>query len=154
MAWHRWTVALLVLLANASNQFAAKPRLAIVSAICNGTDRFGNNGEIWLLRAESLGQSLDIPENDGVDRVLLMSGFAGAARTGVPHWHRVVDVPSGILDFRTRFVQDPHTPWPFPGSTGKPAVKNRADGRCTTLKFWAWNLTDYDAVLYVDTDVS
>ena len=51
-------------------------------------------------------------------------------------------------------MQDPHTPWPFPGSTGKPAVKNRADGRCTTLKFWAWNLTDYDAVLYVDTDVS
>ena len=64
-----------------------------------------------------------------------------------------------VADQQTKHTPDAMSSNPFAfktaaSYTGKPAVKNRADGRCTTPTFWAWNLTDYDAVLYVDTDVS
>jgi hypothetical protein len=86
-----------------------------------------------------------------VDTVLITSGFSLSNISD--GWNRTVDVPFETLSFKARYVPNlspKNTSFPF---AHPKTVQKRTDGKCTTLKFAAWDLVEYDAFLLADSDV-
>ena len=114
-------------------------RLAIVITICNGTDYVGSPPDHQISRVRrALGC---FGTNESVK--ILNTGFRLNNISGV----EVTHVPP--LHLKPRFNdRDKDHLW-VPNN----AVQHRLDGNCTATKFHAWNLTEFDAVAVVDSDV-
>ena len=87
-----------------------------------------------------------------VDLVALTHGLAPRqkallASTG---W-RVIDVSSVAPMFQPLFSQRQGHHWPRAANGSN--VLQRRDGNCTSFKFLAWNMTMYERILLVDSDV-
>ena len=56
-------------------------------------------------------------------------------------------IPYESLRFKTKLQPDQTTFWTLN------SVQQRQDGLCTALKFFYWNLTEYESITHLDTDV-
>ena len=115
-------------------------RLAIVYAICNGTD--------WarsppIKQIERVGAALDCFGANRSNVRVLSTGFQRYDTVGGIH---LDDVPP--LAFQPRYKDDGAHLWVNEGR-----VQLRRDGACTLTKFHAWNLTNLDAVAVLDSDI-
>ena len=115
-------------------------RLAIVFAICNGTDYRGSPPIQQIKRMDG---ALDCCFGANRSNVRVLStGFPRGATVGGLH---LDDVPP--LAFHPRYTNDNEHLWV------NDHVQHRYDGACTLTKFHAWNLTNLDAVAVLDSDI-
>lgn len=157
----------------------AIPPHAVVVPVCNGTDYAHSDAALQLTRAALVATSL---RSTGckLPLVALTRGFGRAGhahlrRAGFDHVHDVSQYSSSeyALVPLTERPQMPRGPamqtlekWRRSGGAGssravpssvrkwvEQRVQRRKDYECTSIKFFAWNLTSFEHVLLVDSDV-
>ena len=137
-------------------------QIAVVVALCNGSDYLRSPASFQLARAELLAASLRAHDGDGAGALVAIThGFGGAAlmrmrRAG----YHIEERSRAELDqvaLAPRHTETPGKKFPRQPQAKFLSVAHvgvRPDGRCTCLKLFAWNLLRYDAVLLADTDVA
>jgi len=129
------------------------PRFAILVAICFGRDKRNNPPINQVHRVTIINQNLKImlsAPGMHVDTVLMTSGFPDdlLAQGDQSAFNRRVDVPQDDLHwYKFGHKRVEGRMYPCEGR-----VQKRDDGRCTSLKLHAWNLTEYDGILAFDSD--
>ena len=153
---------------------SAACRQAVVVCLCNGTDYRESASHLQLQRAALLACSLRSAKS-AIELVAMVRGFSMSSADHLRRagFDRVIDVSHVPT---SAFALSPLTRPPeyrkgelrnvdrtmargaeLPVGWGRKwiaqPVQDRQDGVCTTTKLLAWNLTEYDNVLCVDTDV-
>ena len=137
----------------------SQARYALVTLVCNSS-HFGSllthymalTAWDFVNQATQLAQSV---AGSRIERVALTSGLSQAAVLQLSqHWSVIVVPPSVLHKYRVRPVYnhqaavEAHTRWPTSGT-----VQSRKDCACTSLRFFAWNLTQYARALVSDSDM-
>ena len=137
-----------------------EPRFAYVASACAGEDYVHSGPLEQLRRANALAAS--IKRVSELETVLLTAGFTketgeldpwnitvNGTSLSLP-WDRVLAVPMDRLGFLFRDhrfdFNDTLRPQTY-------RLQSRRDGACTTLKFSAWALLEYDGLFHSDTDI-
>ena len=137
-----------------SNKQPNEKTAAIVASICAGFDHDNSAPVEQIRRIKSMLNSLN-RVNSTLPRVLLASGYNtsqldpllhGLEEKGGRGLDRIVYVNMSDLAFKIRTKDDGLMPL-------SPGLQNRKDGPCTSLKLWAWDLVDYEAIFHTDSDV-
>ena len=135
--------------------------VAVVVALCNGSDYLRSPATFQLARAELLAASLRTHVSRDGALVALTHGFGEAALTRMRvagFW--IEDRSRADLDrvaLSPRYTELPGKKFPRQPQAKFLSVAHvgvRPDGRCTCLKLHAWNLLQFDAVLLADSDVA
>lgn len=132
-------------------------RYALVTLVCNGS-HFGSTHYMGLTVWDFVKQATQLAQSvagSRIERVVLTSGLNRAALQQLSqNWIIVVVPPRVLREYRVRPVYNrdqavsAHTRWPTSG-----VVQSRKDCACTSLRFFAWNLTQYARALVSDSDM-
>ena len=125
-------------------------KFAIVCIVCNHTNYVKQSGNVQLYRSLQLGKSV---HEKKLDKILITNGFPRKMfEKHVKQGWQIVDVSNELkrkISLIPIYKQTPGLRW----NSKSLEIQMRQDYACTSLKFMAWNFTQYDRILVSDTDV-
>ena len=133
------------------------PRFALVTLVCNGS-RFGSHHYMGLRTYDFVHQANQLARSvasSHIEKVVLTSGLDVQSIQGLTRFWSVVQVhPKQLLEnavkpiYTSPVTTGARVRWPTSG-----IVQRRTDCACTSLRFFAWNLIQYERILVSDSDM-